>query len=197
MISVFGPASARSYKIDVVSNNWLVGNAVFSETALRIFLIFCIQLGDYKGRKVAEPVFEKNSWFGDIRENDSKLAQNQTLWYLVGWLVDNAVFPETALRIFLIFWLKLGDYKGRKVTKPDICFLTIRRSSQCILVQTSKVNRYIKLLFLTWYFKKHFWSLKQWIDLLKTKNVYMWLWGLTYLPFMFAYWCKKSFDLKS
>ena len=51
------PASARSYKIGVVGNNWLVGNAIFSETALRIFLIFCIKLGDYKGRKVKEPDF--------------------------------------------------------------------------------------------------------------------------------------------
>ena len=58
MLHVFGPASPRSYKISVVGNNWLVGwfvgNAVFSETALRIFLIFCMKLGDYKGRKVTE-----------------------------------------------------------------------------------------------------------------------------------------------
>ena len=47
----FGPASVRSYKIGVVGNNWLVDNAVFSETALRIFLIFCMKLGNYKGRK--------------------------------------------------------------------------------------------------------------------------------------------------
>ena len=51
----------RSCKIGVVGNNWLVGwlvgNAVFSETALRTFLIFCIKLGDYKGRKVTEPDF--------------------------------------------------------------------------------------------------------------------------------------------
>ena len=45
MIPVFqfflvGWASARSNKIGVVGNNWLFGNAVFSETALRIFLIF-------------------------------------------------------------------------------------------------------------------------------------------------------------
>ena len=49
------PASARSYKIGVVVNHWLigwlVGNAVFSETAIRIF---CMKLGDYKGRKVTE-----------------------------------------------------------------------------------------------------------------------------------------------
>ena len=54
---VIGLASPRSYKIGVVGNNWLVGKAVFSETALRIFLIFCIKLGDYKGRKVTEPDF--------------------------------------------------------------------------------------------------------------------------------------------
>ena len=54
---ILGPASARSYKIGVLGNNWLVGNAVFSETALRIFPIFYIKLGDYKGRKVTEPGF--------------------------------------------------------------------------------------------------------------------------------------------
>ena len=57
----FEPASARSYKIGVVGNNWLVcwlvGNAIFSETALRIFLIFYIKLEDYKARKAAEPDF--------------------------------------------------------------------------------------------------------------------------------------------
>ena len=62
---VFGPTSVRSYKIGVFDNNWLVGwlvgslvgNAAFSETPLRIFLIFCIKLGDYKGRKATEPNF--------------------------------------------------------------------------------------------------------------------------------------------
>ena len=39
--------------------------------------------------------------------------------WLVGWSVGNSVFSETALRIFLIFCIKLGDYKGRKVTEPD------------------------------------------------------------------------------
>ena len=61
----FGPASARSCKIGVVGNNWLVdwlvGNAVFSKAGLRIFLIFYTKLGDYKGRKVTEPDFWKNS----------------------------------------------------------------------------------------------------------------------------------------
>ena len=61
ILVIIGLATARSYKVGVVGNNWLVGwlvgNAVFSETALRIFLIFCMKLGDYKGRKVAEPYF--------------------------------------------------------------------------------------------------------------------------------------------
>ena len=37
---VFGPASARPYKIGVVGNNWMVGNAVFSETAESVFSDF-------------------------------------------------------------------------------------------------------------------------------------------------------------
>ena len=61
MILIFGPAPERSYKIGVVRNNWLVGwlvdNAVFSETALTIFLIYCMNLGGYKGGKLAEPDF--------------------------------------------------------------------------------------------------------------------------------------------
>ena len=39
--------------------------------------------------------------------------------WLVVWLVGIAVFSETGLRIFLIFRLKLEDYKGKKVTEPD------------------------------------------------------------------------------
>ena len=56
---IFGPASGRSYKVVIVGNNWLVCNAVFSETALTIFLIFCMKLEDYKGRKVTESDFLK------------------------------------------------------------------------------------------------------------------------------------------
>ena len=79
-----------------ISAGWLVGNTNFSEMALRIFLIFYMKLGDYKGRKVTEAQFLKKTWFGDIREKVSKLA-------LVGWLDGNANFSETALRIFVIF----------------------------------------------------------------------------------------------
>ena len=38
---------------------------------------------------------------------------------LIGWLVGNAVFSAAAVGIFLIFCMKSGDYKGRKVTEPD------------------------------------------------------------------------------
>ena len=41
------------------------------------------------------------------------------LLVIIGWLAGNAVFSETAVRIFIIFCMKLGDYKGRKVTQPD------------------------------------------------------------------------------
>ena len=39
--------------------------------------------------------------------------------WLVGLLVGNAFFSETAGRTFFIFFLKLRDYKGRKVTGSD------------------------------------------------------------------------------
>ena len=59
MITIFGPALARSYKIVVGNSNWLVGNAVFSERSLRIFLNFCMKLGYYKGRKVTAGFLKK------------------------------------------------------------------------------------------------------------------------------------------
>ena len=90
----------------------LVGNAVFSETALGIFLIFYMNLGKYKGRKVIEPDFWKKSLIW--------IYSRKGLQISVGWLVGNAVLPETALRTFLMFCMKLGDYKGRKVTESDI-----------------------------------------------------------------------------
>ena len=39
--------------------------------------------------------------------------------WLVGWLVTNTVFSESVLKDFSGFCLKLGDYKGRKVTELD------------------------------------------------------------------------------
>ena len=40
-------------------------------------------------------------------------ARSYTIVVVGNWLVGNS---ETALRIF---YMKLGDYKGRKVTEPD------------------------------------------------------------------------------
>ena len=48
------------------------------------------------------------------------VGNNWLFGWLVGWLVGNAVFLEKALRVFLIFCMKLGDYKGRKVAEPEI-----------------------------------------------------------------------------
>ena len=94
---------------------WLVGNTIFSETTVRIFLIFCMTLGDYKGRKVTKLDFLKKFL---VWRYSRKGLQIRVGW-LVRWLVGNIIFSETTVRIFLIFCIKLGDYKGRKVTKPD------------------------------------------------------------------------------
>ena len=40
------------------------------------------------------------------------------LLVIIGWLVSKKVLSETTLRIFMIFCMKLEDYKGRKVTQP-------------------------------------------------------------------------------
>ena len=80
---------------------WLVGNEVFSETGLRIFLIFCMKLGDYNGRKVTEPDFWKKNFF--LKRHSRKGLQispklDTTLWYLC---------QKRLLTIFLVFGLKL------------------------------------------------------------------------------------------
>ena len=96
----FGPASARSYKIGVVGNNWLVGNTVFSETALRIFLIFCMKLGDYKGRKVTEPDFWKKFLIWRYSQKTLQISpKSDTLIF----------FSKTALTIFSGFWPEVSD----------------------------------------------------------------------------------------
>ena len=94
----FGPASARSFKICVVGNNWLVGHAIFSETALRIFLTFCMKLGDYKGRKVTEPDFWKKFLIWRYSRKGLQISpKSDTLIF----------FSKTAVTIFLVFRLKL------------------------------------------------------------------------------------------
>ena len=97
----FGLASARSYKIGVVGNNWLagwlVGNAVFSETAVRIFLIFCMKLGDYEGRKVAEPDFWKKFLIWRYSWKGFQISpKSDTLIF----------FSKTVGTIFLVFGLQ-------------------------------------------------------------------------------------------
>ena len=52
-----GLVSARSCEIGVVGYNWLVGWLVTQFSQKSIFLIFCMKLGDYKGRKVTERAF--------------------------------------------------------------------------------------------------------------------------------------------
>ena len=75
------------------------GNAVFSETARRIFLIFCMKLGDYVGRKVIEPNFWEQfliwrySWKG--------LQISPKLDTLI-------FFSKTAVTTFLVLGLKLA-----------------------------------------------------------------------------------------
>ena len=98
----FRPASARSYKIGVIGNNclvsWLVGNAVFSETSLMVFLIFCLKLGDHNGRKVTEPDFWKKFLIWRYsRRSLQTTPKSDTLIF----------FSKTALTIFLVFGLKL------------------------------------------------------------------------------------------
>ena len=114
--------------------------------ALRIFLISFVKLGDYKDRKVTEPDVSKKLLIWRYSRKRLQINPKSDTLIFGWWLVGNAVISETALRIFLIFCMRLGDYKGRKVTGLDFwkkffiwrlisnCFLTIRRSSQCILV---------------------------------------------------------------
>ena len=112
--SVWGPI--RSVLLVIIG--WLVGNAVFSETALRIFLIFCIKLGDCKSRKVTKPDFWKKFLIWRYSWKHLQISPISDT-FIFGWLVGNAVFSETALTIFMIFCIKLGGYKGRKVTELD------------------------------------------------------------------------------
>ena len=76
---------------------WLVGNAVFSETARSISLVFCMKLGDYKRRKVTEMDFFKK----------------KLIWRYLGKHLQirpksgTLIFFSKMATIFLIFGLKL------------------------------------------------------------------------------------------
>ena len=77
---------------------WLVGNAVFSETALRIFLIFCVKLGDYKGRKVTEPNFWKKFLIWRYSQKSLQISPKSDALIF---------FSKTAPTIILVFGPKL------------------------------------------------------------------------------------------
>ena len=77
---------------------WLVGNAVFSETALRFFLIFCMKLGDYKGRKMTEPDFWKKFSISRYSRKGLQISPKS------GTLIFSS---KMVLTIFLNFGLKL------------------------------------------------------------------------------------------
>ena len=142
-LQIVGPASARFYKIGVVGNNWLVGNAVFSETALRIFLIFCRKLGDYRGRKTAEPDFRKKFLIWRYSRKRLQISPKSDTFRLIS---------KATLTIYLVLGLKLvlnmtfslketyfsdqitiWRYLTSKSSKFD-CFLPNHWSSQCIFV---------------------------------------------------------------
>ena len=63
----------------LVITGWLVGNAVFSETAVRIFMILCMKLGDYKGRKVTQPDFRKKFMIWRYSRKGLQIS--------IGWLI--------------------------------------------------------------------------------------------------------------
>ena len=58
--------------------------------------------------------------FGTSKLDRRQPGQKKSvLLVIIGLLVGNAVFSETAANIFLIFCMNLGEYKGRKLTGPD------------------------------------------------------------------------------
>ena len=61
-------------------------------------------------------IFIRPDIFLDRRQRD---PISLVLLVIIGWLVGIAVFSEMAQWIFLIFCMKLGNYKGRKVTESD------------------------------------------------------------------------------
>ena len=77
---------------------WLVGNTVFSETAFRIFLIFCMELGNYKRKKVTEPDFWKKFLIWRFSRKGLQISPKS----------DTFIFcSKTAPTTFLVFASKL------------------------------------------------------------------------------------------
>ena len=114
---------------------WLVGNAVFSETTLRIFLIFCRKLGDYKGRKVTEPDFWKKFLIWRYSRKGLQISpKSDTLIF----------FSKTALTIFFGFWPEVS-------TKYDLQFewnLFFRKICNLEIFDLEIVKKLPKLRFL-------------------------------------------------
>ena len=100
---LFGPKSL------FLGPKWpkLVFFALYSKTALRIFLKFGMMLGVKKCKNVTEPDFSRKLLFGP-----------KSLFLGPKWpkLVFFALYSKTALRIFLKFGMMLGVKKCKKVT---------------------------------------------------------------------------------
>ena len=93
-----GPVRSVSLVIIDGLVGWLVGNSVFSKTVLRAFLVFCMKLGDYKGRKVTELDFWKKFLIWRYLQKGLQISpKSDTLIF----------FSKTALMIFFVFGLKL------------------------------------------------------------------------------------------
>ena len=96
MLDRHHPGPIKSMLLVIIG--WLVGNAVFSQTAVRIFLIFCMKLGDYKGKKDTEPDFWKKFLIWRYSRKGLQISlKSDTLIF----------FSKTAMTIFLVFGLKL------------------------------------------------------------------------------------------
>ena len=135
------PGPIRSVLLIIIG--WLFGSLVtqFSQLA---------QLGIYKGRKVTQPDFWKKFLIWRYWRKRLQISpKSDTLTF----------FSKTALTIFLVFGLKLvlnltfnlnETYFSEKIaiwryltskSSRFGCFLTIRRSSRCILVADIDLNK--------------------------------------------------------
>ena len=106
---------------------WLVGNAVFSETTLRIFLIFCMKLGNYKGRKATEPDFWKKSLIWRYSQKGLQISPKS----------DTLIFSsKMTLTIFLVFDLKLE--LNMTFNLNETCFPEKLSIWRCLTSKSSK-----------------------------------------------------------
>ena len=122
---------------------WLVGNAVFSKAALRIFLIFCIKVGDYKGKKVTEPEFWKKKLLIS-RYSRIGLQISQKSEILI-------FFSKTALTIFFGFGPEIS-------AKCDLQFewnLFLKRICNLEILDFKIVQKLPKMRFLAIFLTMH------------------------------------------